>query len=128
MSKKLKMSPSAKRKLRLGVMKSRKETLYKYISKKNDGRVPCYVCGRHVAIEGHKKELMATIEHILPISKGGTDDLSNLAISHLRCNSLRGNSFSEDDEKGIFDHSVQDITSTAPAFPNKPKNTLQTPE
>ncbi|WP_367179785.1 HNH endonuclease [uncultured Paraglaciecola sp.] len=29
---------------------------------------------------------MATIEHLEPISNGGTNDLSNLRLAHKRCN------------------------------------------
>lgn len=32
-----------------------------------------------------------TLEHIVPRSHGGTDDPSNLAAAHLRCNRLRAN-------------------------------------
>ena len=31
----------------------------------------------------------ASIDHILPRSRGGTDDDSNLQIAHLRCNLLK---------------------------------------
>ena len=33
----------------------------------------------------------ATIEHIVPVSRGGTNDIGNLAIACKRCNSRRGN-------------------------------------
>lgn len=48
------------------------------------GHVPCYVCGFHV------REREATIEHVIPKSKGGTKDKENLSISHFRCNGLKG--------------------------------------
>jgi 5-methylcytosine-specific restriction endonuclease McrA len=31
----------------------------------------------------------ASIEHIIPRSRGGTDDWDNLALAHLRCNQRR---------------------------------------
>lgn len=31
------------------------------------------------------------VDHLTPVSKGGTDDLSNLAAAHARCNNRRGN-------------------------------------
>ncbi len=31
-----------------------------------------------------------TIGHVVPVSKGGTDDLRNLRIEHLRCNVVAG--------------------------------------
>jgi len=53
-------------------------------AKQNNGSVPCFVCGKHVKIED------ATLEHIKPQSKGGTDEMNNLAISHFRCNQKKG--------------------------------------
>jgi 5-methylcytosine-specific restriction endonuclease McrA len=35
---------------------------------------------------------MATVEHIKPLSRGGTDDWHNLAMACLRCNGMRGTS------------------------------------
>jgi len=48
------------------------------------GTVSCFVCGKEVF---HDK---FSVEHILPKSHGGTDDPTNLAISHERCNRRRG--------------------------------------
>lgn len=48
------------------------------------GFVPCYVCGQHV------KRADATLEHILPRSRGGSDAGANLSISHAKCNHARG--------------------------------------
>ncbi len=71
--------------LRRQVIKQRRDTLYKMLFKKHDGHVHCFVCGKHV------KEKSATVEHVLPLSKGGTDDMDNLSISHNFCNMKRGN-------------------------------------
>lgn len=48
-----------------------------------DGTVRCYVCRRPVPWED------ATIEHIIPLSYGGTHARENLAISHAWCNHHR---------------------------------------
>jgi 5-methylcytosine-specific restriction endonuclease McrA len=69
--------------LRSTVRKRRRETVYN-MTHKSLGKVPCFVCGKPVAKDA------ATLEHITPISKGGTDDMSNLAISHAYCNHKRG--------------------------------------
>ncbi len=67
------------------VRAGRRETLYRMLAKKHRGIVPCYVCGQHVS------ENVATLEHIIPLSKGGTDEMANLSISHYTCNNRRGN-------------------------------------
>jgi 5-methylcytosine-specific restriction endonuclease McrA len=71
--------------LKQTVMQSRRETVYRMLFKKHGGQVPCFVCGRHV------KKQHASLEHVVPLSKGGTDEMSNLSISHGPCNNRRGN-------------------------------------
>lgn len=44
----------------------------------------CFVCGHPLKLS------VATIEHIVPLGAGGTDRLSNLALSHRPCNRKRG--------------------------------------
>lgn len=66
------------------VRAGRRDTIYKMLAKKHDGTVPCFVCGRHVRPKN------ATLEHIVATSKGGTDDMDNLSISHYQCNQRRG--------------------------------------
>ena len=80
------MSPGLRRQLEGSIRKSRRETLWRMSFKKNDGVVRCFVCGEQIT-----KESYATLEHILPVSKGGTDDMNNLALSHAKCNQKRGN-------------------------------------
>jgi 5-methylcytosine-specific restriction endonuclease McrA len=67
------------------IRRSRRKTVYNMIKKHNNGIVPCYCCKKPVS----KTE--ATLEHIKPISRGGTDDIDNLSISHAVCNMRRGN-------------------------------------
>jgi len=56
-----------------------------------DGR-KCSVCGRLVdmSLSGRAK-WGPTIEHLTPVSKGGTNEPDNLALSHRHCNTSRGN-------------------------------------
>lgn len=86
MAKRRLMSPGLRKRLESSVRKSRRETLWRMAIKHNDGLVSCYVCGKAIT-----KEKYATLEHILPVSKGGTDDMENLSLSHEKCNKLRGN-------------------------------------
>jgi 5-methylcytosine-specific restriction endonuclease McrA len=46
----------------------------------------CFVCQEPI-LNFHE----ATIEHVIPKSKGGTSKRRNLSISHKQCNNLRGN-------------------------------------
>ena len=76
--------------LKTTIMQRRRETVYRMLAKKHAGIVPCFVCGKHVPRPS------ATLEHVKPLSKGGTDDMSNLSISHAKCNHRRGNNTDED--------------------------------
>jgi 5-methylcytosine-specific restriction endonuclease McrA len=42
----------------------------------------CHICKRPGADQ---------VDHLTPVSMGGTDDPSNLAAAHARCNNERGN-------------------------------------
>ena len=83
--------------LKANLIAGRRETIYKMLSKRHDGKVPCFVCGEHVIFE------RATAEHIIPKSKGGSDEISNLGISHRKCNKRRGN---EDDGELKLDRRI----------------------
>lgn len=82
--KKRSMSPGLANRLNGSIRKGRRETLYKMIQKRCDGRVPCYVCGENITSENY-----ATLEHILPLGNGGTDNMDNLWLSHAKCNNKR---------------------------------------
>lgn len=87
--------PSRSLAARLGktILARRKETVYRILFKRHAGHVPCYVCGEHV------QRKQATVEHIRPKSKGGTDEVSNLSISHGPCNQARGNDYCPQEDK-----------------------------
>lgn len=65
---------------RLGLTRDK---IYKTVARQLHGQVPCWVCGEHVL------PTSATLEHIRPLSEGGSSHLDNLAISHDRCNNQR---------------------------------------
>lgn len=48
----------------------------------------CHWCNGLMVLEPEPGELedMATIEHLVPRSSGGTDNESNLRLCHKRCN------------------------------------------
>lgn len=43
----------------------------------------CHICRRRVAARGF------TLDHLVPLSRGGSHSHDNLAVAHLRCNSRR---------------------------------------
>jgi 5-methylcytosine-specific restriction endonuclease McrA len=46
----------------------------------------CQICFRYANI------LDCNVDHIVPVSKGGTDRIDNLQLSHVWCNSVKSNS------------------------------------
>ena len=60
-----------------------RDKIYKTVARQMHGQVPCWVCGAHVSREE------ATLEHIQPLSEGGSSHLENLAVSHAQCNNQR---------------------------------------
>lgn len=58
---------------------------------KRDG-TDCYLCGEEVDNEVHYTErTYPTIEHVIPISKGGTHTWGNVKLAHRHCNALKSN-------------------------------------
>lgn len=52
----------------------------------------CNICLKPVNMSKSGLDpLGPTIDHLLPVSKGGTNDSTNLALAHRRCNTARGN-------------------------------------
>lgn len=60
-----------------------RDKIYKTVARQLHGQVPCWVCGLHVT------HTDATLEHIRPLSEGGSSHQDNLAISHDLCNNQR---------------------------------------
>lgn len=50
----------------------------------------CGICGKPLDMEN------MSIDHIVPLNRGGTNDISNLRPTHLRCNMLKGNMTDEE--------------------------------
>lgn len=52
----------------------------------------CAKCGAVIDLwRKHPDPLSPSIGHQLPRSRGGSDDLGNLRLEHLRCNEAAGN-------------------------------------
>ncbi len=57
---------------------------------KRDGSI-CYLCDEEVDMEAkYPHRLSATIEHVYPISKGGTNTWDNVKLAHAHCNRSKG--------------------------------------
>lgn len=50
-----------------------------FVLRRDDYR--CHICGLSGADQ---------VDHLVPVSMGGTDDPTNLAAAHARCNNQRG--------------------------------------
>lgn len=60
-------------------------------------RWTCRICGRHLkrnAVVPHP--LAPTIDHIVPLAKGGTHEPANVQAAHFLCNSRKGDRATED--------------------------------
>jgi 5-methylcytosine-specific restriction endonuclease McrA len=54
----------------------------------------CWLCGLTMEfVEGLRAQQPrdATLDHVVPLSKGGTNALANLRLAHFTCNTHRGN-------------------------------------
>jgi predicted nucleic acid-binding Zn ribbon protein/endogenous inhibitor of DNA gyrase (YacG/DUF329 family) len=52
----------------------------------------CHLCNQIVDMDLKRTDKMgATIDHVLPISKGGLDTMENVALAHWICNIKKGN-------------------------------------
>lgn len=71
--------------MRQGLRDSRRDTLRKY------QRNQCCWCGKPMQNTHPLRWDYETIEHLRPLSKGGTSAMSNLALAHRKCNQDRGN-------------------------------------
>lgn len=56
----------------------------------------CFYCGKNL------KFRQITLDHYLPKSKGGTEDIFNLVLSCRKCNRLKGNKIPRNYERKII--------------------------
>lgn len=74
-----------------GILQSKPDRLtFKDVWDKTGGK--CHICGLQCRRFDPNVSLKASIEHIMPTSRGGGHTLSNLAIAHMVCNSFKGDS------------------------------------
>jgi len=68
---------------------------FSFLEADEDGRAiwagKCIHCKRHISLTAEGRQLVgATLEHILPRHHGGRDDLMNLAVACVGCNTQKG--------------------------------------
>ena len=52
----------------------------------------CRLCGRGFGEPpGHPHPMSVSIDHVIPVWRGGSDDLANLQLAHLGCNMKKQN-------------------------------------
>ena len=51
----------------------------------------CQLCEEPVIEKDATQKLGPTIDHIIPLSKGGTECKTNVQLAHMACNSSKGN-------------------------------------
>ena len=61
-----------------------KVAFYKHWFDKH-GCMLCHICNKEILTD------VAVIDHIIPLSKGGTNDIDNLGAAHWLCNSKKWN-------------------------------------
>jgi len=67
---------------------SRTRWARKVLIVKHGGR--CYLCGEAVELGDEASPRYATLDHVIPLSKGGADNISNLALACRKCNQDKG--------------------------------------
>jgi len=66
------------------------EKVFPYKVYERDGWI-CQLCGKKVDKKIHYPNFMcASLDHVIPISKGGTHETNNVQLAHLICNIRKG--------------------------------------
>ena len=76
--------------------KARRRSNYKGLKRKlwNSGKRRCRWCLIQLTMEPHKPN-SATLEHIIPLARGGLDNINNMDLACEKCNQDRGSDMPE---------------------------------
>lgn len=66
---------------------ARHKWLRSQLIRKHEGR--CYLCGLAVVLGDETSPRYATLDHVVPLSRGGRDAPDNLALACQECNVLK---------------------------------------
>lgn len=60
-----------------------------YIRERDRDR--CHLCGKRIGKRAWPHPLSPSLDHVIPLTKGGGHDSANVRLAHLACNSAKGN-------------------------------------
>lgn len=64
-------------------------------------RPPCGICGREIDYSlPHLEPLSFVVDHIVPVDRGGPDELDNKQAAHRSCNRAKSNKLAEEMGRG----------------------------
>ena len=66
----------------------RKKSAVRLLNILKYGKLTCEIC--EFPINKNNKKLKLSIDHLIPVSKGGTEQFENLRIAHRICNNKKG--------------------------------------
>lgn len=66
-----------------------RRSLYRRQVMRGATHIHCHYCGTRLT------PMTATVDHVIPRSKGGTNELSNLVLACRKCNQAKGNKMPE---------------------------------
>ena len=73
--------------------KNHRKTAHRILRERDGDR--CHWCKEAMIFRGEPGPLSATLEHIIPLNRGGLDNLNNMALAHRKCNHDRGHDMPE---------------------------------
>jgi len=51
----------------------------------------CHMCGKRMGRQVWPHPLSPSLDHVIPLSRGGVHDPTNVRLAHLGCNVAKGN-------------------------------------
>ena len=87
---------------------TQKDRLLRLIKRDGPG---CWICGRAVAVEPN-------IDHVIPLSRGGSNGMSNLKVACKKCNSIKGNKLPAPDVLAVVRYQIAESVVNAPGAPS----------
>jgi 5-methylcytosine-specific restriction endonuclease McrA len=96
----LRAQADANAKLRASFYTDRVEDVSRDEIIRRDGQ-DCHICGEWVSIHD------LTLDHIIPLKKGGTHTADNIRVAHRSCNSRKGSRSMKEIQSCVTKHSAR---------------------